>query len=91
VSTAGVVGVDHDIWVEAIVAFVEKKPGVELAAQELEAHAQGIASYMRPLHYVILEAGGMPLNRVSKTDYVRLYEMAQEQVAGLRAEGGWDR
>jgi hypothetical protein len=33
----------------------------------------------------------MPLNRVSKTDYVRLYEMAQEEVAQLRAEGGWDR
>jgi fatty-acyl-CoA synthase len=90
VATAGVVGVDHEVWVEAIVAFVEKKPGVELTSAELEAHAMGIASYMRPSHYVILEPGQLPLNRVSKTDYVRLYEMAKEEVARLRGEGGWD-
>jgi hypothetical protein len=70
---------------------VEKKPGEELTAAELEEHAQGIAAYMRPLHYVILESGQLPLNRVAKTDYVRLHEMAQEEVARLRAEGGWDR
>jgi len=91
VATAGVVGMDHDVWVEAVVAFVEKKPGEELTVAELEEHAQGIAAYMRPLHYVILESGQLPLNRVAKTDYVRLHEIAQEEVAQLRAEGGWDR
>jgi fatty-acyl-CoA synthase len=91
VATCGVVGMDHDVWVEAIVAFVEKKPGTELTVEELDAHAQGIASYMRPLHYVILEPGQLPLNRVAKTDYVRLYELAQEEVVRLRSEGGWDR
>ena len=91
VATCGVVGMDHDVWVEAIVAFVEKKPGAELTAEELDAHAQGIASYMRPSHYVILEPGQLPLNRVAKTDYVRLHELAQEEVARLRSEGGWDR
>jgi acyl-CoA synthetase (AMP-forming)/AMP-acid ligase II len=91
VATAGVVGMDHDVWVEAIVAFVEPKTGIELTSEELEAHAQGIASYMRPLHYVLLEPGGLPLNRVAKTDYVRLYEMALEEVARLRSEGAWDR
>jgi fatty-acyl-CoA synthase len=91
VAVAGVVGVDHNVWIEAIVAFVEPRPGVELDTTQLEDHARGIASYMRPSHYVILEAGGLPLNRVSKTDYVRLHEMALEEVARLRAEGGWDR
>jgi acyl-CoA synthetase (AMP-forming)/AMP-acid ligase II len=91
VATCGVVGMGHELWIEAIVAFVEKKPGVELGAEELEAHAQDIASYMRPLHYVILEPGELPLNRVAKTDYVHLHEMAKEEVARLRAEGGWDR
>ncbi len=91
VATAGVVGMDHDVWVEAIVAFVEQKPDVDLTPAELEAHAQGIAAYMRPSHYVILKPGGLPLNRVAKTDYVRLHEMAKEEVARLRAEGGWDR
>jgi fatty-acyl-CoA synthase len=91
VATCGVVGMDHDVWIEAIVAFVEKKPEVELTAEELEGHAQGIAAYMRPLHYVILEPGQLPLNRVAKTDYVQLHERAKEEVARLRAEGGWDR
>ena len=91
VATAGVVGMDHDIWVEAIVAFVEAKPGVELDVATLEEHAGDIAAYMRPLHYVILEPGGLPLNRVAKTDYVQLHEMAREEVARLRSEGGWDR
>jgi fatty-acyl-CoA synthase len=91
VASCGVVGMDHDIYVEAIVAFVEPRPDVELTSAELEEHAQGIASYLRPLHYVILEPGGLPLNRVAKTDYVQLHEMAREEVARLRAEGGWDR
>jgi fatty-acyl-CoA synthase len=91
VASCGVVGMDHDIYVEAIVAFVEPRPDVELTSAELEEHAQGIASYLRPLHYVILEPGGLPLNRVAKTDYVRLHEMATEEVARLRTEGGWDR
>ncbi len=91
VATCGVVGMDHDVWIEAIVAFVEKKPEVELTAEELEEYAQGIAAYMRPTHYVILEPGQLPLNRVAKTDYVQLHERAKEEVAQLRAEGGWDR
>ncbi len=91
VAACGVVGMDHDVWVEAIVAFVEAQPGVQLTAAELEEYAQGIAAYMRPSHYVILEPGQLPLNRVAKTDYVQLYEMARETVERLRAEGGWDR
>jgi fatty-acyl-CoA synthase len=91
VATCGVVGMDHNVWIEAIVAFVEKKPEVELTAEELEEHAQGIAAYMRPTHYVVLEPGQLPLNRVAKTDYVQLHERAKEEVARLRAEGGWDR
>jgi fatty-acyl-CoA synthase len=90
VASAGVVGVEHAVFSEGIVAFVEKRPGVELTADELRGYADRIASYMRPLHYVILEPGGLPLNRVAKTDYVRLSELAKEEVVGLRASGGWD-
>jgi len=91
VSLCGVVGVEHEVFSEAIVAFVEQKPGVELTVAELEEHARGIASYMRPLHYVILEPGRLPLNRAAETDYPLLSEMAKEEVARLRAQGGWDR
>jgi fatty-acyl-CoA synthase len=90
VAAAGVVGVEHAVFSEAIVAFVEKRPGVDLAPDELVRYAEGIASFMRPLHYVIVEPGQLPLNRVAKTDYVRLHEMAKEEVGRLRQSGGWD-
>jgi fatty-acyl-CoA synthase len=91
VAAAGVVGVEHEVFSEAIVAFVEARQDVELTIGDLQHHAEGMASYMRPLHYVILPPGGLPLNRVSKTDYVRLLELAREAVARLRADGAWDR
>ena len=45
---------------------------------------------MRPLHYVILEPGGMPLNRTAKVDVVRLQQLAKEEVHRLRERGRWD-
>jgi hypothetical protein len=58
---------------------------------ELKQHARGMASYMRPLHYVLLDPGQMPLNRSTKTDYVRLSSMAQQEIEELRRKGRWDR
>ncbi len=80
VASCGVVGVPHEVLSEALVAFVEKKPGAELTVAELKRHARSLTRYKRPLHYIILEPGRMPLNRVAKTDYVRLSEMAREQI-----------
>ena len=77
VASCAVVGVEHPILSEAIVAFVERKPGIELNVQMLEKHARGLASYMRPRTYVIVEAGGIPLNRVAKADYMVLRERAK--------------
>ncbi|NOZ01267.1 MAG: acyl--CoA ligase [Deltaproteobacteria bacterium] len=92
VGMVGVVGVEHDVFSEGIVAFVEKKAGAELTVEELQAHAkETLASYMRPGHYVLVEPGEFPLNRVAKTDYVTLSEMAKAEVERLRAAGGWDR
>ncbi len=90
VASCAVVGVEHAVLSEAIVAFVEKKPGVELPVPVLEKHARALASYMRPRHYVLLEAGGMPLNRAAKADYVRLLELAKKEIEVLRAKGKWD-
>ncbi len=85
VAACAAVGVAHPLLSEAIVAYIEKKPGVELTQAELRSHARSMASYMRPLHYVILEPGSMPLNRAAKSDYVRLSRMAHEEAARL----GW--
>ena len=90
VASCAVAGVDHAVLSEAIVAFVEKKPGAELSVPMLEKHARALASYMRPRHYVLLEAGGIPLNRAAKADYLRLLEMAKTEIEILRAKGKWD-
>ncbi len=91
VSACAVVGVSHAVISEAIVAFVEVKPGAELSPAMLERHARTLASYMRPRHYVLLKPGQMPLNRVAKPDHICLREMAEREVAELRAKGKWDR
>jgi acyl-CoA synthetase (AMP-forming)/AMP-acid ligase II len=90
VANVGVVGHQHTLWSEAIIAFVEPQPGVELSEAELRKHARGLTSYMRPLHYVILEPGAMPLNRTAKVDIVKLQALAREEVAKLRERGRWD-
>ncbi|MBX7074596.1 MAG: acyl--CoA ligase [Pirellulales bacterium] len=91
VACCGAVGVSHDVFSEGIVLFVEQKPDASIEQRELQSHAREIAAYMRPLHYVLLASGELPLNRVAKTDYVRLKEWAASEVEKLRAAGGWDR
>lgn len=90
VAACGAVGQPHDLVGEAIVLFLAPKAGRELSRARLEAHAQGIASYMRPTHYVLLEAGGLPLNRIGKTDYQRLKQLAAAEAERLRSLGQWD-
>jgi acyl-CoA synthetase (AMP-forming)/AMP-acid ligase II len=90
VANAGVVGHEHRLWSEGIVAFVERQPGADLTEAELRRHARRLAGYMRPLHYVILEPGTMPLNRSAKVDVTSLQEMARVEVAKLRERGRWD-
>ncbi|HUP05447.1 MAG TPA: class I adenylate-forming enzyme family protein [Bryobacteraceae bacterium] len=90
VANAGLVGQPHRVWSEGIIAFVEKRAGAELTEADLRRHARTLTSYMRPLHYVILEPGAMPLNRTAKVDMKRLQEMAKAEVESLRARGRWD-
>ena len=40
-----------------------------------------------PRHWIVLDAGKMPLNRVVKPDYRRAQEMALQEIAQLRARG----
>ena len=91
VANCVVVGVAHDIVSEAVVAVVEKKPEVELNRQELDRHVRSLPTHMQPRHWIILETGQMPLNRVVKPDHMRVQEMARQEIAELRARGEWDR
>lgn len=90
VANCVVVGVAHEVASEAPVALVEKKPEAELNRHELDHLARSLPSYMRPRHWIILEPGQMPLNRVGKPDYLRAQEMACQEIAHLRAQGEWD-
>jgi acyl-CoA synthetase (AMP-forming)/AMP-acid ligase II len=90
VMSSVVVGVAHEVAGEGVVAVVEKRPGVDLAVQELERHTRSLASYMRPRHWIIVEPGQMPLNRLGKPDHQRAQEMANQAIAKLRASGEWD-
>lgn len=89
-SAAACVGVEHAVWSEAIVAFVECAEGQAVTAAEVRAACTAIASYARPSHVEIVPSGALPLNRVAKTDYLVLRERAAEIVEGLRRAGGWD-
>ena len=91
VANCVVVGVAHAVVSEAVVAVVEMSPGVELDPEELNRHARSLPSYMRPRHWIVVEAGQLPLNRLVKPDYARAQEMARQEVAQLQARGEWDR
>ncbi len=86
-----IVGVEHEVFGEGIVAFVECREGKTITPDEVLAACSDISAYSRPSHVVILEAGEIPLNRVAKTDYLNLRERAKDIVRQLRAEGHWDR
>jgi acyl-CoA synthetase (AMP-forming)/AMP-acid ligase II len=87
VAQCAVVGVPHPITSEAIVAFIEVQQGSALETAQLQRHARGLATYMRPQHYVILAPGEMPLNRVAKADYMALRERAAREAEAL--QGKW--
>ncbi|WP_420240023.1 AMP-binding enzyme [Telmatobacter bradus] len=90
VTACVAVGAEHAVLSEAVVAVVEKRPGAELDARELDRHARTLAPYMRPRHWIVLEPGQMPLNRVGKPDHMRMQQMAREAIVELRQQGAWD-
>jgi len=89
-SAIAIIGAPHEVFSEGIVCYVEKRPGAEVSIEDVNTAAQEIAAYRRPSHIVILEQGGIPLNRVAKTDYKTLGDMAKKETEKLRSEGKWD-
>jgi len=88
VASVACVGVKHEVFTEAIFAFVVPKSGQTVTPEEVHEVAKGMASYKRPSHVEIISE--MPLNRVAKTDYVSLKQTADSKVDELRAAGKWD-
>ncbi|MCX5854589.1 MAG: class I adenylate-forming enzyme family protein, partial [Deltaproteobacteria bacterium] len=75
-AMVAVVGVEHEVFNEDIMAFVECLEGQTITPEEVIAACKDISSYSRPSHVEILKAGEIPLNRVAKTDYLTLKENA---------------
>ncbi|MBD3354167.1 MAG: AMP-binding protein [Candidatus Lokiarchaeota archaeon] len=90
-ENVGVIGMKHEVFSEAIILFIEKKKGKEISVEEVNEAFKDIAAYKRPEHVVILDYNDMPLNRVQKTDYQALQNMAKIEVDKLRKNGGWDQ
>jgi fatty-acyl-CoA synthase len=90
VANVAIVGVEHEMFTEGVMAFVEKIEGKNVTVDEVMEVCKEIASYARPSHVEILSAGEMPLNRVAKTDFMVLKDKAKDIVKKLRAEGKWD-
>ena len=91
VASCAVVGVEHAVLGEAVVAVVERKPDADLGPLELDRHARSLAPYMRPRHWIVLAPGQMPLNRVIKPDYLQVQAMARAAIEELRSRGKWDK
>ena len=71
VRDAAVVGVPDEDWGEAVVAFVELRPGSAAAAPDLIEHCRRhMASYKKPKSVVFLEA--LPRTTMGKVAKDRL-------------------
>lgn len=90
VEIVAVLGMPHEIFSEAIICYVEVKPGKSVTVAEVMKTTEDLAAYKRPSHVVILGPEEMPLNRTEKTDYMILRKIAEKEIERLRAEGKWD-
>ncbi len=90
-GTVAVVGAEHDVFTEGIIAFVEVPDGENITADDINEACKQISAYSRPSHIEVVKVGEIPLNRVAKTDYVTLKEQAKAIVERLRSEGKWDK
>ena len=81
VADAAVVGVPHETWGEAGVAFVVRRPGAHVGATELAAYLEArLARYKLPKEFVFVEA--LPRTAYGKVVKGELREM------WLRERGG---
>jgi acyl-CoA synthetase (AMP-forming)/AMP-acid ligase II len=91
VDMVEVVGMEHRLFDEGIVAFVRRKAGSELTASQVMEHCEKIAAYKRPQHVEVWPADQQfPLTRVAKVDKLALQRAADPIIEQLRAEGKWD-
>ena len=84
-------GMPHDVYMEGVMVFVEKKAGKNITPEEVFEVSKGLAGYKRPSAVVIMEPAQLPLTRTEKADYVLLRNIGVKEIERLRSEGKWDR
>ncbi|MBM3648234.1 MAG: AMP-binding protein [Alphaproteobacteria bacterium] len=81
VQQAAVVGLPDERLGEVAVAYVERKPGAALDAEQVLAHCRGeIASFKLPRHVVFIDA--FPMTESGKIKKADLREDARKRFAG---------
>ncbi|HST41784.1 MAG TPA: fatty acyl-CoA synthetase [Conexibacter sp.] len=84
VAEVAVVGVPHPTWIEAVVAIVVARPGAEVDAAELTAHArERLAPFKVPKAFALVDAlpknpSGKLLKRELRTTYAELATPARD-------------
>lgn len=87
VNMSVVVGAPDPRLVEVGLAFVQRKPGAELTAEDVVAHCKGrIADYKVPRHVVFVDS--FPLTSTGKVQRAELMRVAREHVENLAASKG---
>ena len=84
IEMAQVVGVPDEVWGEAVLAFVQLRPGNgNLKSEDLRDLCRGkIANFKIPRHFVVLEPSDWPLAASGKMDKPALRKLGLERAKG---------
>jgi fatty-acyl-CoA synthase len=87
VAELAVIGIPHPVWIEAVVAIVVPKPGVELTAAELKAHArERLAGFKVPKAFALVDAlPKNPSGKLLKRELRDQYAHLADSISGGRA------
>jgi len=75
---------------EAVVVCIEGKDKI-FTIKDINSVTKEMAAYKRPSHVVNIKKGEFPLNRVGKSDYPLLQQIADKEIDVLRSQGNWDK
>lgn len=87
VAELAVVGIPHPIWIEAVVAIVVLKVGVQVTSEELKAHARTrLASFKVPKAFAMVDAlPKNPSGKALKRELRQQYAYLADAISGGRA------
>ena len=91
IGAVAVVGAEHEIFTDGVMAFVEVPDDQTVTAEDVYEACRSISSYSRPSHVEIVKVGEFPLTRTAKVDYMGLKNKAHDLVLELREKGKWDQ